>query len=118
MFLGCSLILSVGFALNHISPAVQEAVVRWQIDKVLHFFAGYLCVAAAISFLGINDRFGLFLFAFAIGVGWEVIQLFADVWNFRAYTSDFTPDLYDSLGDLAADMLGALGYWLLHLYGR
>lgn len=118
ILLSSAAVLSFGFIINHAPFTIQEAASRWQLDKVLHFFAGYLCIAAAISFLGITNRSGLFFFVLAIGAGWEVLQLFVDVWNFKMNALDFTLDLYDSLGDIAADMLGALGYWLFHLYGR
>lgn len=84
-------------------------------DKILHFLAGVICGIFGVYILKMKNevfdtsrikmnrnilRYAL-VSAFLIGVGWEVLQIFAPA---MGDASDY--NWYDTTGDIIFDMLG------------
>ena len=111
----CVAIFAAAFFLDNAPGPVRAFAGKVQIDKIFHASAGYALMAFGITFLGLRSPAMLFLWVLAVGAGWELMQYLADRSGFELHGEPTGINSYEFYADLAADMVGALIYWALHL---
>lgn len=115
---GCIMIFAVAFFLDRSPEPLRALIKRIHTDKLLHFAAGYLLAAIGLVFLGIRDTGVLLLFAISVGAGWEVFQHVSANFGVALHEESAVFGRLEPYADLAADIAGALLYWVLHLAGK
>ncbi len=111
----CITIFTAAFFIDKAPTEVRVVAGKIHLDKLFHAAAGYTLMAFGMTFLGIRTRGVLFLWVLVVGAGWEVLQYFADRWGMELHQEPTGLNSWEFYADLAADMAGALIYWVLHL---
>lgn len=82
-----------------------------QIDKLVHFSGGVAAAGILSLFLKFKFPKKLIIPVLFIGLIWEVWELTCLPSQFGIFTNNFYIWLFDTLGDLASDILGAF-FWV------
>jgi hypothetical protein len=94
-----------------LTPHETGFLSKLQIDKLIHFSGGL--AAAGILFLALGLKFPktIIISVLFIGLLWEIWELKYLSSQLNLFINNFYIWFFDTLGDLAADILGAI-FWI------